>query len=331
WSAHYKELSDYCKEHGNTDVPSKYKHNPALGIWVKTQREHHKFGRLPDDRMKMLNQLGFNFFYGRQSDKTADPWLTRMLELKAYKDAYGNCNVPRSYPTNFALGDWVQNQRLAYKEDKIPQKRIEELKEMGFDFEIKTEPWNAQYDALVEFKAEHGHLRVPVHYEPNPTLYYWCGTQRQTHKKGKLAEDRVERLEGIGFQWNLAEFLWEKRKNDLVAYKERTGTFDVPHSEDPALHQWANNQKKMFNEKRLQQDKIDRLAEIGFDGAAGGESWEKRFMELVEYNNEFGHCIVPAVYKPKPALANWVSQQRIKYKNGTLPERYVDRLNDLGF
>lgn len=135
------------------------------------------------------------------------------------------------------------------------------------------------------------------------------------YKGGKLTPLQVERLEGIGFQWNLAESLWEKRKNDLVAYKERTGTFDVPHSEDPALHQWANNQKKMFNEKRLQQDKIDRLAEIGFDveestpkkrsvvgveatptkGAAGGESWEKRFMELVEYNNEFGHCIVSAI------------------------------------
>ena len=53
--------------HGHTDKPDR-----PLGTWVKKQRLAHACGQLKDDRMKMLNELGFVW---RITDKTdGDKW-----------------------------------------------------------------------------------------------------------------------------------------------------------------------------------------------------------------------------------------------------------------
>ena len=41
-------------------------------------------------------------------------WKEYIRLLRQYKDRYGDCNVPKRYPEDRALGVWVQNQRYAY-------------------------------------------------------------------------------------------------------------------------------------------------------------------------------------------------------------------------
>jgi hypothetical protein len=65
WSERLEELKEFKKRHKHCNVPSRYKPNHQLAIWVKRQRRQwkNKFDRLPncmtDDRQKVLEAIGF--------------------------------------------------------------------------------------------------------------------------------------------------------------------------------------------------------------------------------------------------------------------------------
>jgi hypothetical protein len=42
--------------------------------------------------------------------------------------------------------------------------------------------------------------------------------------------------------------------------------------------------------------------------------WDKRFVELVKYNELHGDCLVPQRYEPNPPLGRWVNKQRAQYQ-----------------
>ena len=63
-----------------------------------------------------------------------DLWDKSYDELVAYKNHFGNCNIPISYDANPSLGAWAFSQRMAYKKGKLSDDRIEKLTELGFSF-----------------------------------------------------------------------------------------------------------------------------------------------------------------------------------------------------
>ena len=62
------ELVAYKAEFGNCHVPTKYKHNTALGRWVSTQRaEYKKYQEgtktsMNADKVRRLEGIGFAWF-----------------------------------------------------------------------------------------------------------------------------------------------------------------------------------------------------------------------------------------------------------------------------
>ncbi len=61
------------------------------------------------------------------------------------------------------------------------------------------------FNALETYKAEFGHVNVPrVHKTTNGlNLGIWVDNQRQNYKNNKLTEDKIKRLEKLGFVWAL--------------------------------------------------------------------------------------------------------------------------------
>ncbi len=62
--------------------------------------------------------------------------------------------------------------------------------------------WEEMFQALVAFKKDKGHCRVPAKWSENPQLGTWVGTRRRDFRKGRLSEERVARLEALGFEWD---------------------------------------------------------------------------------------------------------------------------------
>mmetsp|Transcript_24087 Transcript_24087/g.29240 ORF Transcript_24087/g.29240 Transcript_24087/m.29240 type:complete len:170 (-) Transcript_24087:347-856(-) len=64
WETHLEELKKLREEKGNCLVPCRYRDNPKLGIWVKTQRYQYqhliqgKKWTLNEDRTRVLEEIG---------------------------------------------------------------------------------------------------------------------------------------------------------------------------------------------------------------------------------------------------------------------------------
>ena len=189
WEANFTELLKYKKEFGHCSVPSVYKPNTQLGIWVTTQRSRKD--RISKENIARLEKIGFEW------DPIESQWEASFSELLKFKKEFGHSNVPREYKTNPKLGNWVTNQRRII--DKLSKENIARLEEIGFDWDPIESMWEANFTELLKFKKEFGHCRVPSVYKPNHQLGTWFRTQ--INKKDKLSKDRFAKLKKIGFEW----------------------------------------------------------------------------------------------------------------------------------
>ena len=194
WNTRFKELLEYRSEHGDSNVP---KGRGKLGTWVNNQRKVYLAGSLPQDRVDRLNSIGFKWVLVPRH--LIVPWETRFNELVEYKAEHGNSNVPHSHGR---LGSWATKQRRLYKANKLLQDRIDRLNSIGFKWSLRKMstkvPWETRFNDLVEYKAKNGDCGIP---QRRGVLGNWVHAQRNAYKKGKLAQDRIDRLSGIGFDW----------------------------------------------------------------------------------------------------------------------------------
>ena len=52
----YQLLKQYANDNSNCKVPNKY---PILGKWVCSQRTERRKGNLQEERIELLNKIGF--------------------------------------------------------------------------------------------------------------------------------------------------------------------------------------------------------------------------------------------------------------------------------
>ena len=107
--------------------------------------------------------------------------------------------------------------------------------------------WMERYAELVDFKKKHGHCLVPNTFKENPPLAEWVKRQRYQYKlrnlgeHNSMTEERIQKLEQLGFVWNSHDQMWEERLNDLKLYLEINGDCNVPNKypPDPSLAVWV--------------------------------------------------------------------------------------------
>ena len=59
--------------------------------------------------------------------------------------------------------------------------------------------WEKMFEALVHYKEQYGHCKVPKRWPENPKLGRWVNSQRTAWNKGHLSDARRERLDALGF------------------------------------------------------------------------------------------------------------------------------------
>jgi hypothetical protein len=103
-------------------------------------------------------------------------------------------------------------------------------------------------------------------------------------KKAKpcLSQERIEKLESIGFQWRIAKpaIGWDNRYEQLKQYREENGDCNVPQSYPPdkPFGRWVMKQRcqhslKLRGEKsQLTDEREAKLNAIGFSWVAPGFS-----------------------------------------------------------
>merc|ERR1711957_409419 len=136
WMQRYNELKLFNKVNGNCNVSNKSSDHPALRNWVKNQRQQYRKGLLSDDRTQLLAKLGFIWSL---KDNNEVLWNQRLVELKQFKSANGNCNVTTGSSDHPALGNWIKYQRQQNRKGLLSDDRMRLLTELGFVWSSKKD------------------------------------------------------------------------------------------------------------------------------------------------------------------------------------------------
>jgi len=255
------------------------------------------------------------------------------VALTAYKQAYGDCNVPSGWKDNPQLAQWCSRQRKIYKNSKLSPDRFRRLEDIGFVWDPFVANWEEMFAALLNYKQTHDDCNVPNEWEENPDLGQWGQRQRNVYKKDKLSPERIKRLEDIGFVWNRLDATWKEMFAVLSSYKQIHGDCNVPVEwlENPELGQWCYVQRRTFRKNKISAERIQRLEQLGFVWERLETRWDEMFAALSSYKQTYGNCNVSTTSKEFQKLGQWCSGQRKTYKENRLPPARVQRLEQLGF
>jgi len=190
--------------------------------------------------------------------------------------------------------------------------------------------WDAMYQSLLEYKAQHSNTLVPIGYDKNPQLGSWVYKQRYRYSKKQLSSTRVLRLESIGFAWSCHKLVpWESMFQLLKEYKAQHGNTLVPrrYDKNPQLGKWVDIQRWRYSKTQLSSTRILRLESIGFVFAVNENNWMHMYRQLCFYKEKKGSTTVPRKYTKNPALGTWVRNQRRRCKK----KERVKLLDDIDF
>ncbi len=284
-------LAAYKNEHGNTDVKADYvtEEGFRLGKWVSAMRQKKKFEQrkagdetaFAEDWMEKLDALGMIW------DRHDWKWEQNFQAAEKYYKEHGNLSVPRDCVTEdgMRLGVWLENQRERYakgKEDAVPlgTERISRLNAIGMEWEKKNDSiWDKYYALARLFYEENGHLNVPAGYcadglELGKWIYSLRRKRQNPSSSGrKLTEDRIQKLDAIGMDWN--RDAWEVKYRLAEDYYREHGNLKIPSDfvtkERIWLGKWVYEQKKSCKNRTLCEERKKKLEKIGIEWTNTGE------------------------------------------------------------
>lgn len=266
---------EYKKKFGKPNAPKGYRTPDGyrLGEWQRTHKRSYKTGVMPPDRSKRLNEIGFKWeMFGAQSKKEWDFWYA--LTLK-YQDENDTPNAPTKYTTSdgYKLGKWQVRQKESYSKKNLSLDRVKRLKDIGFVWNKHDEQFEKGFQKTLDFKKQHGNPNAPLNYKTHDgySLGPWQSAQSIKYYKKKISQERIKRLEKIGFIWRrqikLNE-LFEKGLRFTLEYKEQFGKPDAPIKyktpDGYSLGAWQCYQRIAYKKGKLPAERVKRLERIGF-------------------------------------------------------------------
>jgi len=364
WELRYKELLDFKAANNHCCVPrsagslgawvekqrSEYKKFDAAfsekedqEVDGKSSAKEKNITILTKERVQKLNAIGFAW------DVREHQFQEMMEELRVFQTLNGHID-PRFMSGKLAF--FVRRCEQQYRKyvntpsnsteafGILSESRRRALEDVGFSRDMFDEPrtrstghrssWEERYQELRNFRDANGHCLVPKKYG---SLGSWVRAQRHLMKEqgtvgsfegGVLSEERVDRLNRLGFVWDVHEWQWNRTFHELLDYKMEHNTTNVPMSYG-GLGLWVFNQRAYYNSYRkgkpshMTPARLEKLKSIGFEFdlgrkllSAADERWQSRLNELKEYREQFGTL---RVQKSKnPCLYNWCQNQKASYR-----------------
>ena len=205
WQAMRSRLKAYADKWGNADAPlGPEMGDPELGRWCRLQRQMRAAGRLDEVRIESLDELGFSWVAPADVDDPVQvDWADMTKRLIAYRDEFGDCDVPKKLQTDPELGGWVAAvRRNRFQLEEIGDGKVAELDKIGFVWVSKRQcgsAWMNTYRKVKEFHAEHGHSDVASVLGADHELAKWSESVRAQGKKGAISPKRMAYLGEINF------------------------------------------------------------------------------------------------------------------------------------
>ncbi|MEU7028916.1 Helicase associated domain protein [Streptomyces sp. NPDC046275] len=255
----------------------------------------------------------------------------------AFGKAHGHTRIPADHVTaaGLRLGAWWTKQRVAHNAGELPDARRRLLERAGMVWDQGDASWTATYEVVKRLAAEQGHFAfdASVTTPHGLVIASWCRAQRARRRQGKLAEQRIELLDAIGFPWDGAQDRWMRRYRELKAvYDQRKSLLRLPSGGREAV--WLENQRIAHRHGRLAPWQLELMNQVGIDFSDRRNAvWNHTYKVLKAFQAEHGHCTVPGdlVTADGVNVRSWATSQRSRHRAGDLPAEHKKLLDALGF
>ena len=321
-----------------------------MGAAISDYRARGQGDRIVNERFEVVDEIGDSRELFSRLDATLGASWEKMYELaKGYYEAHGNLEVPLHYKTEegYSLGGWLFTQRKVRAGEEygvLSEEQIKRLDEIGMIWSgYRDLIWERYFAAAKAYREKYGDLKVPAGYRMDTGLKLgsWLSNLRTYRKSGLrknyLTEERINVLDGLGMEWSVPDYLFERNYAAALEYWKGHGNLDVPagqvSGDGVKLGNWIQKLRRIrkgAGEGRLTEEQIKRLDEIGMEWSDKYERlWEKGYREAERYYAANGDLKVPTGYVTDTGykLGNWISDQR---ENKKLNAKRRARLDALG-
>ena len=274
WAEFFRRAQEFRRRFGHLRVVRDAESNGFPGLLGFASKL--RSGELEPDATQRAELDRLGFVWDVRAARAEAFFEERFAELCEYKREYGDCNVSQLSKTHRALGQWVNRMRLT--RDELEPAQRERLDGIGFVWQLKKEwmegQWELRFRELLDYKEANGHCLVPQVCPEWYTLSRWVSRMRQ--RKGELDEERIRRLDEIGFVWDAKgaerEAIEEMRYQDLATFVQANGHARVTRGNDPtggALNAWIVRQRDKMKRGKMDPDLAGRLDGLGFVWVTG--------------------------------------------------------------
>ncbi len=371
WMNNYKYVKDYYNAHKNLQMPYCYN---ILNIdgkiiklknWLDDQKKDYKNGKLSDEQMKLLDDIGLVV-----RTRNNISWDECYMLAKEYYDTYGNLKVPTNYKMTcknggiFNLYYWINKQKTSYRKNKLSETRIELLNKIKISWEPKEDKispkWYKNYHYAKMFYNKWQRLNISIDYTVidesgnKINLGQWIARQRQHYKNNVLTKKQIDLLNDIGMIWIIKDSSiknykkWDKNYSLAKKYYDENNNLLIPHNykvlddnnKEISLGSWINAQRMKYKDGKLTEEKIFLLDNIKMIWSLRYDNWDIYYKKLKEYKEMYGDLFIPNNYIFKEEnnfynLYTWLENQKrllpyLQYKNDAKASKYYNMLNDLG-
>lgn len=259
-----------------------------------------------------------------------------------YREAKQYYNIHGFLPTLKTANDedkkcvhWLLNQRKKFQSGMLSEKQLKQLAEIGVTEEWlapRLTPFEKGYKVAKAHYEEYGNLNIATNFQHKSGFWLGAWADKIRKKRNELTKEQIKRLDAIGFVWEQeSSDHFEERFAIAKEYYDKHGELPLEpkqcKTEDELrICQWLRRQLIKKNEGKLDQERIERLRNIGMDFLNSLErSWKRGYSHAEAYRTEFGNLdvIVSYVATDGYPLGEWLHTQRTHKKQLSTDKRLL--------
>jgi hypothetical protein len=301
-----------------------------LGGWITHQRSRRAKGSLSPEQIAALDELGMVW------DPAAARRETKLAVARRFRVEHGHLRVPGGFvdEDGVKLGVWVQTVRN--RQDLLSREGRRQLDTLGMVWNPTQALWDAKIAAAREYRAAHGHLRVPVRFvtDDGIKLGVWIASLRP--KRARLSRMQQAQLDELGMVWDAHEADWMRGLSAAREYHEQHRNLDVParcvSPDGFGLATWLSVQRSKRRNGELSKKRTAELNKLGINWEPHTSRSTRAVLSARRFYGKHGHLRVPIDYVDDDgfALGRWLSRVRARRKQGSLPASLARELDELG-
>jgi uncharacterized Fe-S cluster-containing protein len=217
----------------------------------------------------------------------------------------------------------------------LPNNKIIKLDKInGWYWEV-NKSFDEHYDDLTQWIADNN--KIPNKRSNNDAerkLGNFCGTQRKRQKQGKLTDEQIQKLEGIGgWYWEI-EDPFDKRYNELKEWIEINNRIPSEGSKnmtEKSFGLFCAHQRQNKKQDKLTVEQIQKLEKIdGWYWVGNSKSFNERYDDLKQwiYENNKIPC-ERSKNTIEKSLGLFCSRQKQHKKQNKLTDEQIQKFEEI--